>query len=136
MDTSNPYNGPTLNDMTTDVNFSLAAAEGQLVGLKTAYFGAQAALRTGTTVSLKEPPPDRQQNAVPDDEYFTWAGNFETDGNYKLMVQYKDNMGSSYTYPNENSERLASDRNSLTDAQKDKAAAIEKKLVGQAPAKN
>ena len=29
-DASDPYIGPTLNDMTTDVNFSLLAAEGEL----------------------------------------------------------------------------------------------------------
>jgi SAM-dependent MidA family methyltransferase len=128
LDTSDPYRGPTLNDMTTDVNFSLAAAEGRLAGLTTAYFGPQAGLQTGTSISLAEPPPDRQQGAVPDDEFFTWANNFQTDGNYKLMVQQKASTGAFYQYPNQNSERLASDQNSLSEPQRVKAAEIEKKL--------
>ena len=128
LDTSDPYRGPTLNDMTTDVNFSLAAAEGRLAGLTTAYFGPQAGLQTGTTVSLENLPPDGK-NDVLDDVYFAWASSFQTDGNYKLMVQQKASTGHFYTYPNENSERLASDQNSLSDAQKEKAAQIEKKLM-------
>ena len=126
-DTSDPYRGPTLNDMTTDVNFSLAAAEGRLAGLTTAYFGPQAGLQTGTTVSLENLPP-AGKNDVADDVYYSWASSFRTDANYKLMVQQKATTGAYYTYPNENSERLASDQNSLSDAQRGKAAQIEKKL--------
>jgi SAM-dependent MidA family methyltransferase len=127
MDTSDPYRGPTLNDMTTDVNFSLAAAEGRLAGLTTAYFGPQAGLQTGTTVSLDNLPPDGK-NDVADDVFYSWASSFHTDGNYKLMVQQKASTGHFYTYPNENSESLASDQNSLTEAQRAKSAQIEKKL--------
>jgi len=126
-DTSDPYRGPTLNDMTTDVNFSLAAAEGRLAGLTTAYFGPQAGLQTGTSVTLDNLPPSGK-NDVPDDVFWSWAGSFKTDANYKLMVQQKANNGASYTYPNRNSESLASDQNSLTDAQRAKAAQIEKRL--------
>ena len=129
-DTSDPYRGPTLNDMTTDVNFSLAAAEGRLAGLTTAYFGAQAALQTGTSVTLEQLPPESSKNNVNPDEFFAWAGSFQTDGNYKLMVQQKAATGGTYTYPNENSERLVSDQNSLTPEQKAKAAEWEKKLSG------
>jgi hypothetical protein len=128
LDTSDPYRGPTLNDMTTDVNFSLAAAEGRLAGLTTAYFGPQAGLQTGTSVTLDEPPPERPQGNVGVDEFFNWARNFQTDGNYKLMVQQKASTGAFYTYPNEHSERLASDQNSLSEPQKQKAGEIEKKL--------
>ncbi|HLK65779.1 MAG TPA: SAM-dependent methyltransferase [Bryobacteraceae bacterium] len=126
-DTSDPYRGPTLNDMTTDVNFSLAAAEGRLAGLTTAYFGPQAGLQTGTTVTLENLPPSGK-NDVPDEVYYSWAGSFKTDGNYKLMVQQKASNGAFYTYPNQNSERLASDENSLTEGQREKAAQFEKKL--------
>ena len=128
LDTSDPYRGPTLNDMTTDVNFSLAAAEGRLAGLTTAYFGPQAGLQTGTSITLPEPPADPQQSDAHTSEFYTWARNFHTDGNYKLMVQQKASTGAFYTYPNENSERLASDQTSLTEPQRQKAAQIEKKL--------
>jgi SAM-dependent MidA family methyltransferase len=128
LDTSDPYRGPTLNDMTTDVNFSLAAAEGRLAGLTTAYFGPQAGLETGTSISLDELPPERPQGNVSADEFYAWAKSFRTDGNYKLMVQQKASTGAFYSYPNENSERLASDQNSLSEPQREKAAQIEKKL--------
>ncbi|HEV3198685.1 MAG TPA: SAM-dependent methyltransferase, partial [Bryobacteraceae bacterium] len=128
-DTSDPYRGPTLNDMTTDVNFSLAAAEGRLAGLTTAYFGPQAGLQTGTSVSLDELPPEGKNDVLPD-VYYAWAKTFVTDGNYKLMVQQKASTGAFYTYPNENSERLASDQNSLSEAQREKAAQMEKRLIG------
>jgi hypothetical protein len=38
---ANPYHAPTLNDMTTDVNFSHLAEEGKTVGLESLYFGPQ-----------------------------------------------------------------------------------------------
>ena len=133
-DTSDPYRGPTLNDMTTDVNFSLAAAEGRLAGLTTAYFGPQAGLQTGTSVSLDDLPPERQSDVLPD-VFYAWAKTFQTDGNYKLMVQQKASTGAFYTYPNENSERLASDQNSLSEAQRAKAGQIEKRLSGAAEAR-
>jgi hypothetical protein len=131
-DTSDPYRGPTLNDMTTDVNFSLLEAEGRLAGLTTAYFGAQAALRRGTPVVLDEPPPDRQSSDALVGEYRTWAGNFETDDNYKLMVQQKEGTDAAYVYPEGNSEPLASDPSALSESQRERAALIEKKL--RAPA--
>ena len=39
-DTSDPYSGPTLNDITTDVNFGLMAAAGGLAGLTAVFFGS------------------------------------------------------------------------------------------------
>src|SRR6185436_15676506 len=50
-----------LYDMTTDVNFSLLAAEGQLVGLKPMYYGSQYALQTGTSISLMNEPPNAHE---------------------------------------------------------------------------
>jgi hypothetical protein len=129
-DTSDPYRGPTLNDMTTDVNFSVMAAEGHLAGLTTAYFGPQAGLQTGTSISLEDVPASQQLS----DDFYAWSKSFQTDGNYKLMVQQKASTGAYYSYPNENSERLSSDINSLTESQRQKAADIEKKLTAPAPA--
>jgi SAM-dependent MidA family methyltransferase len=127
-DTSDPYRGPTLNDMTTDVNFSLLSAEGRLAGLKTLYFGAHKALRHGTAVSLATPPPDRQSDAGLYDEFLSWADKFETDANYKLMVQQKEGSDPSYVFPGKDPEPLESDENGFSEAQRKKAAAIEKRL--------
>ncbi len=127
-DTSNPYSGPTLNDMTTDVNFSLMAAEGRLAGLSVCYFGPQVALQSGTGVSLSEPSPQRQDGGELAQEFYTWAGNFQTDGNYKLMVQQKEGTDSGYWYTSDGAERLEPDLSPLSEAQKQKAAEIEKRL--------
>jgi SAM-dependent MidA family methyltransferase len=138
-ETSDPYRGPTLNDITTDVNFSLMAAEGRLAGLTTAYFGPQSAIQTGTPISLSVPPPRRQGNGELIDEFNTWAESFQTNTNYKLMVQQKDKTDASYSYPDKDPERLASDQNALSGPQQQKAAQIEKRLSGApeagAPAK-
>ena len=131
-DTSDPYRGPTLNDMTTDVNFSLLSAEGRLAGLKTLYFGAHKALRHGTAVSLATPPPDRQSDGELYNEFLSWADKFETDGNYKLMVQQKEASDPSYVFPGKDPEPLESEEKSFSEAQRKKAAAIEKKLAGSA----
>ena len=55
-----PYQLPTQNDITSDVNFSLLAQEGQLAGLTPIYFGFQRALQSATPVSLDVLPPNRQ----------------------------------------------------------------------------
>jgi hypothetical protein len=81
---------------------------------------------------LANAPADRQDSDAHTSEFYAWAKNFQTDGNYKLMVQQKASTGAFYSYPNENSERLASDQNSLSEPQRQKAAQIEKKLSGSA----
>jgi len=129
-DTSDPYRGPTLNDMTTDVNFSLMAAEGRLVGLTTDYFGPQAALQTGTPIALSDVPAHRQDNDALSSEFYSWANGFQTDTNYKLMVQHKDGTDASYAYPSGNSERLVSDENDLSELERRRAAQIAAKLGG------
>ncbi len=129
-DTSDPYRGPTLNDMTTDVNFSLMSAEGRVAGLTTVYYGAQAALIAGTAVSLNDPPPQKRDAEELVAEYLSWVDKFHTDGNYKLMVQQKEKTDSSYTFPGEHPERLVSDQKGLSDAQRQRAAVIEKRLSG------
>jgi len=128
-ETSNPYDGPTLNDMTTDVNFSLMAAEGNLAGLTVLFFGPQAALQTDTSVSLESLPPQRQGNGSLTAEFFSWADAFRANENYKLMVQQMDKTDPEYKYPHRISERIASDPGTLTEAQRVKAGAIEKRLA-------
>jgi len=116
-DTSDPYRGPTLNDLTTDVNFSLLAAEGDLTALKTVGYGPQSALRSGTSITLPG--------------FNEWAQNFETNGHYKLMVQQKQGTDSSYSYPQGRQEPLASDPDSLNELQRRRAAEIEKRLSAE-----
>jgi SAM-dependent MidA family methyltransferase len=128
-DTSDPYSGPTLNDMTTDVNFSLMAAEGRLAGLTALFFGPQAAIQTGTPVSLEFVPPQRQGNDALAEEFLSWADNFRVNENYKLMVQQKDKTDTEYKYPHRISERIESDPGTLTEAQRVKADDIEKRLA-------
>ena len=47
-----PYHSPTLNDITTDVNFSHVVEEGRLAGLRPVFFGSQHTLLTGTPIVL------------------------------------------------------------------------------------
>ena len=125
-DTSDPYRGPTLNDITTDVNFSLMDAEGRLSGLKTAYFGRQAALQSGTTVSLKTPPPERLSRIDLVNEFNSWAADFASDDNFKLMIQQKDDTDSRYRYPDDTPEALGLPESQMSAAQRQKAAQIAK----------
>ena len=70
--TSNPYDHPTLNDLTTDVNFSLLDVEGRQAGLRTLFYGSQKALQSGTPISLDEVPERaRRDNRV--DQFLSWA---------------------------------------------------------------
>jgi SAM-dependent MidA family methyltransferase len=117
-----PYLGPTLNDMTTDVNFSLLAAEGQLVGLKPMYYGSQYALQTGTSISLANEPPNAHE------KYYSWVPDFQNPGVYKLFVQQKEGTDPAYSYPDKTPEPLGLDRGSLTAAERTRAADIEKRL--------
>jgi hypothetical protein len=128
-ETSDPYDGPTLNDITTDVNFSLMAAEGRLAGLTVLFFGPQAALQTGTPVSLEFAPPHRQGNSELMYEFFDWVDSFWANWNYKLMVQQKDKTDPEYKYPQQFSERIESDPGMLTEAQHVRAEEIEKRLA-------
>lgn len=121
VDTSNPYQGPTLNDLTSDVNFSLLAAEGDLAALKTMYYGPQSALRSGTAIVL----PD----------YNDWAVYFDTNTYYKLMVQQKLGTDAEYSYPQSTQERLVTEPGSLSEEQRQRATEIEKRLGAREPAK-
>ncbi len=121
-DTSDPYSGPTLNDMTTDVNFSLLAAEGDLSALRTVYYGPQSALRSGTSITL--PYPSGGQTDGP----YDWFWGFETDGHYRLMVQQKQGTDSAYSYPQDHQDPLTTDESGWSESQRQRAAEIEKKL--------
>ena len=123
-----PYVGPTLNDLTTDVNFSLMAAEGELAGLKTMFYGPQRALQTGTGITLEVPPQERLSKTVLPHEFREWTSSFETDANYRIMIQQKENTDSEYSYPDEDPDPLGVSQEGMSELQKTKAAEIAKKL--------
>jgi SAM-dependent MidA family methyltransferase len=124
----NPYLGPTLNDMTTDVNFSLMVVEGEHVGLKPIYFGSQGALRSGTRVTFDNPPRDRHE------KFDAWSYDFENPSVYKVLVQQKEGTDKAYRFPDKNPESLGLDQTRLTEAQRNRATQIEKQLIGDSAA--
>lgn len=129
IDTSAPYSGPTLNDFTTDVNFSLLAAEGELVGLRPIYYGSQGALQAGTSVSLDIIPAEREREGNAE-EFRSWADSFVEPSVYKVFIQQKEGTDAAYRFPGRDPEPLGLDRSQLTDAQRRRAAEIEDRLTG------
>jgi|HubBroStandDraft_6_1064221.scaffolds.fasta_scaffold181351_1 SAM-dependent MidA family methyltransferase len=125
---ADPYHTPTLNDMTTDVNFSHIAAEGKSVGLEALYFGPQHSLQLGTPIQIKEPPPGRGQTTEDADDFQHWADLFYTWEVYKVLIQQKDHTDAAYRYPGEPAEALATAENGLSPAERERLAEIEKKL--------
>ena len=128
--TSDPYDRPTLNDLTTDVNFSLMDVEGRQAGLRTLFYGSQKALQSGTSISLDEiPERAHRQNVV--DQFLSWASDFRAPSVYKMMLQQKQGTDSRYRFPDDDPEPLDPSGAPLTPAQRELAAAIEKRLAGR-----
>ncbi len=125
---ANPYHSPTLNDMTTDVNFSHVADEGKSVGLQALYFGPQHSLIEGTSIKLDPPPAGRGQTADDLYDYQQWADWFYSWEVYKVLVQQKANTDAAYRYPGTAGEPLPIAEASLTADQRTRMAEIEKKL--------
>jgi len=125
---ANPYHAPTLNDMTTDVNFSHLAEEGKTVGLESLYFGPQRWLQIGTPINLERAPTVRTLTADDESEFQNWAGLFYSWEVYKILVQRKQNTDSAWQYSSEFSEPLRVAEERLTDSQRAKMAELEKKL--------
>jgi SAM-dependent MidA family methyltransferase len=128
IDTSAPYAGPTLNDFTTDVNFSLLAAEGALAGLRPIYYGAQRALQAGTSVSLNTVPAERVREGNAG-EFREWAASFAEPSVYKVLIQQKDGTDSAYRFPGRHPESLDLEASALTPAQQKRAEAIAQRLI-------
>jgi SAM-dependent MidA family methyltransferase len=128
--TSDPYDGPTLNDMTTDVNFSLLSIEGQRAGLRTLFYGSQKALQSGTSISLDE-VPDRARIENLTEKFTTWASDFRAPSVYKLMIQQKEGTDSKYRFPDNDPESLGLGDTELTDAQREHAGTIQRRLSGR-----
>jgi hypothetical protein len=125
-----PYRWPTLNDITTDVNFSYLAAEGQSVGLKTVFFGPQRALRSGTSVSLRAIAAEGPVASPRQKMFRAWSKDFLTSGAFKLLVQQKEHTDASYLYPDRDTEPLDVNEKGLSPAQRKRAAPIENRLNG------
>src|SRR5271157_497463 len=125
---SNPYRDASLNDITTDVNFSLVAAEGRSVGLYTAFFGRQRALQAGTSIKLNELPPDQTDIDAHARQYNLRVEYFKSSRAFKLLVQQKENTDASYVYPDPNREPLDVNEANLRPFQRNRAAEIEKRL--------
>jgi SAM-dependent MidA family methyltransferase len=125
---ANPYHAPTLNDMTTDVNFSHLAEEGKTVGLEALYFGPQHWLQLGTPIDLEKPPAVR--TLTPDDqgEFQQWSGLFYSWEVYKILIQRKENTDPAYKYSSQFGEPLTLAEERLSPAEREKLAGLEKKL--------
>jgi len=125
---ADPYHSPTLNDMTTDVNFSHLAAEGKTVGLQALYFGPQHSLQVGTPIKLDQPPPGRGETADDLIDFQRWAGLFYSWEVYKVLIQQKDNTDAAYKYPSNPAETLTVSEESLTPVELKTLAEIQKRL--------
>jgi SAM-dependent MidA family methyltransferase len=121
-----PYAWPTLNDITTDVNFGHMAQEGGQAGLKTVYFGYQRALQSGTPVRLDTPPRDRELTDRQKRDFQIWSRNFGTLHSFKMLLQQKERTDPSYTYPDRAPLPLELNEADLSEAQRTKAAEIER----------
>jgi len=133
IDTFAPYVGPTLNDFTTDVNFSLLAAEGELVGLRPVYYGAQRALQAGTSVSLDTVPAERVREGNAD-EFRSWVESFLGPSVYKMLLQQKVGTDPAYRFTGQHPESLDLGTDRLTEAQRSRADEIAQRLKAQVKA--
>jgi SAM-dependent MidA family methyltransferase len=120
---SDPYHWPTLNDMTSDVNFSHMAEEGKLSGLRPLYFGPQKALMSGTPVSIDDLPENRDAG-----DYEAWVQNFYTWDVYKLLVEQKEKTDPAYTFPATGAEPLTLSIENLPQDKQKLAKQIEQHL--------
>jgi SAM-dependent MidA family methyltransferase len=124
---ADPYHSPTLNDMTTDVNFSHLAEEGKLVGLEALFFGPQRSLQAGTPIEL-------DGKGLPDDQfddYAQWATLFYSWDVYKVLIQQKNNTDAAYKYLGKPAEPLAIGEDGLNPADFKRILEIEKTLSRQ-----
>ena len=57
-----------------------------------------------------------------------WTSSFETDANYRIIIQQKENTDDEYRYPDEDPDPLGVNQEGMSELQKTKAAEIAKKL--------
>ncbi len=124
-----PYHLPTLNDITTDVNFSHVVEEGRLAGLHPVFFGSQHTLLTGTPILLETPPPERGDlNDADLQDYQAWVQSFYTWDVFKILVQQKESTDVAYVFPDNRAEPLTVQVEDLSPAQQAIEREIEQKL--------
>jgi SAM-dependent MidA family methyltransferase len=121
---SDPYHWPTLNDMTSDVNFSHMAEEGKSSGLLPLYFGAQSSLLTGTGVSIDETPPNRDAG-----DFELWIDNFYQWNVYKILVEQKEKTDPAYSFPGTEAEPLTVSVTNLPQEKQKLAKEVEQRLT-------
>jgi SAM-dependent MidA family methyltransferase len=126
---SDPYHTPTLNDITTDVNFSHVVEEGRAVGLRPVFFGPQHTLITGTQTVIENPPPQRDlSSAEAMDDYNAWVQNFYTWDVFKVLIEQKENTDAAYAFPDTRAEALTVKNENLTKAQQALGREIQQRL--------
>ena len=113
-----PYQRPTRNDITTDVNFSFLAQAGQLAGLRPVYYGYQRALQSATPVLLNALPPNRQLTANQEKQFRSWAVYFRILHSFKLLVQQKQDTDGAFVYPDHDPLPLQVDEQGFAPPQK------------------
>jgi SAM-dependent MidA family methyltransferase len=126
VDHSDPYHSPTLNDMTTDVNFSHVAEEGKGASLRPVFFGPQHNLIAATPVVLETAPPDRDLA-----DYNAWVENFYTWDVYKVLIEQKENTDPSYSFPGPDAEPLTVNTENLTAIQRELQQDMEHRLAAR-----
>ena len=120
---SDPYHSPTLNDMTTDVNFSHMMEEGKAAGLRPVFFGPQHTLITGTPVVIETIPEGREP-----EDYNNWVLNFYMWDVYKILIEQKEGTAPAYAYPGKDAEPLTVKNESLTKPQQALEKQVEQRL--------
>jgi len=125
-----PYRWPGLNDITTDVNFSYLAAEGQLAGLRPVYYGPQKALLSGTSISFSA---KNSGWLLPRGagEVGEWLKQFATNAAFKVLVEQKLQTDDAYSYPDTHPETMDVNENGLTATQRKRAAEIEQAILNR-----
>ncbi|MFA6091589.1 MAG: SAM-dependent methyltransferase [Elusimicrobiota bacterium] len=107
--TNNPYFEPSLDDMTTDQNFTALAKSGAQAGLMPIHFGPQGDLAIGLGVGPKELADHRRPASKDESSWITtlksmidesWLHKFVTDhGSFKILVQQKKGTDPAYVFP-------------------------------------
>ena len=87
-------------------------------------------MQSGTSISLDEVPERAYRDNLAE-KFISWASDFRAPGVYKVMIQQKEGTDKRYRFPDDDPEPLEASGAPLTPAQRELAAAIEKRLAGR-----